>query len=372
MCEQTIKELPSAQDVDLQALQNTKDKSLDDLNKTITDYQEANSQFKRAEEQLTERQENLASCETELKVSQEHIGTLESALTTELQDAEEKLVVELEAAETESAQQRQTAAQKVAEANAPFAEFELVTEDALTMALSQKKQQLLADLAQNIGEKAQGLDPEKAPKALRQEKKKLADDVEHTRKISEQAQLTLNESKQEHGILQAKLADFKQRFDNESELLAQFLQNSGFTDTKEVRLASLEEDEQEQLSEAITNFTKAEQQTTESLKEVNEALAGQDFTLEHYQEVLDSKVTAEKERETAIQRLGSIASDLKSTREKLLRKTELATEQQAQQEDFEVYQQLRLDLQGNNFQNYLVRRVQEQLSLRGLEPTKGN
>ncbi len=365
VCEQTIDNLPVAQvEADLKALNEAQNEAKKALDKAIDDYKDANSQNKLLKEKAIDHKEKVKTSEEELKAAQETYNQAEKEVDLELKEAKQKADEELKAAEAEANEQIQEAEQILKDLEKPFGNFDSLDEQALQASLNQKGKLLLADFALLISKKTSGLDPEKAPAKLKREKnsleKALGTALEHLDEISS----NLNKLEQNHITLTTQQEGLQESLARETKALDQLLEQAGFQSAKEVHTAFLDQAEKESLQEELEVFDNSKRDFGKKLTELNEKIAGRDFDKEQYESLSSEKNSAELEREKIIERLGSIESEIKEAQDKLKHKLELENELKANQEIYEVYSQLGQDLKGDNFQKYLVRRVQERLSLR--------
>ena len=365
VCEQVIDNLPTAQaETDLKALNEVQDKAKETLDKAIDDYKDANSQNKLLKEKVADYKDKVKVFEAELKAAQEANSQAEQEVQLELEEAKKKASEELKAVEAESSEQVQEMEKALRDAEEPFIKFDSLEEKALQETLNKRGKLLLADFALLISKKTKGLDPEKAPAKLKREKNSLAQVLSEAREQLDGASISLNKLEQNHITLTTQQEGLQESLAKETGLLEQLLAQAGFQNAKEVPAAFLDLAEQERLQEEIEAFDNSKRNFSQKLTELNEKIAGRDFDKEHYENLSNERNSAELAREKIIERLGSVESETKETQDKLKHKLELDSELKANQEVYEVYSQLGQDLKGDNFQKYLVRRVQEKLSLR--------
>ncbi len=365
VCEQTINDLPISQsEANLKALHEALNKAKKALDKAIDEYKEANSQSKLLKEKSTDYGEKCKALEKEVSTAQEIFTQTGQEVESELKEIKQKVDKELKIARTEVDEQVKEAEKSLKETEKPFAQFESLDEQVLQDKLQQRGVLLLADFALLISKKTNGLDPEKAPAKLKKEKSSLEKELDVVREHLDEATGNLNKLEQNQITLTTQQKGLRESLAKETELINQLLEQAGFESAEEVQTASLDQNKQESLQEEIEVFNSSKRDFSQKLAELNEKIAGRSFDKEYYETLNNEKNNASLEREKVIERLGSIESEIKETQNKFQHKFELETEFNTQQEIREVYSQLGQDLKGDNFQKYLVRRVQERLSLR--------
>ena len=365
VCEQVIDSLPTAQaEADLRALNEVQNKAKKILDKAIDDYKDANSQNKSLKEKVSDYKEKIKVSEEEFKVAQETYSQTEQEVQLELKEVKQKTAEELKAAEAESNEQIQEVEQALKDVEKPFVNFDSLEEKALQSDLSKTGSLLLADFALLISKKTNGLDPEKAPAKLKREKTSLEKVLGAAREQLDESSSSLNKLEQNHITLTTQQEGLQESLAKETGLLEQLLAQAGFENAKEAQAAFLAQDKQEGLQEEIEAFDNSKRDSSKKLTELDEKIAGRDFDKGQYESLSSEKNSAELAREKMIERLGSIESEVKEAQDKLKHKLELEGELKTNQEVYEIYSQLGQDLKGDNFQKYLVRRVQERLSLR--------
>ncbi len=365
VCEQVIGNLPIAQaEANLKALNEVQNKAKRVLDKAIDDYKDASSQDKVLKEKFRDDKERTKALEEELTAAQKNYSQVEQEVQLELKGAKQKATEELSNAEIESSEQIQELEKVLKDVEKPFASFDSLDEQALQNSLDQKGKLLLADFALVISKKTGGLDPEKAPAKLKREKNSLEKALDAAREHFDEVSNKLNELEQSQVALNVQQESLQKSLAKETDLLDQLLKQAGFESAKEVQTAFLDKDDQESYNEEIEVFDTSKRDFSKRMAELNERIAGRDFDKEHYESLNDKKGNFELEREKIIERLGSIENEIKETQDKLKHKLELEGELKTNQEIYETFSQLGQDLKGDNFQKYLVRRIQERLSLR--------
>jgi DNA repair protein SbcC/Rad50 len=245
-----------------------------------------------------------------------------------------------------------------------FAKFGTADPARVKERLEEGRVHLLASLAAQILEQAQGLDPERSPARLSAERDAIEKALAHARQREQEAQAALTGIEAQEGALTERLAEATAELTEAEAGLAGALERAGFGSAEEVRAAALSEARQNSLESGIKGYEMQRASAERREVELESKLAGQPFDLERYDLLTEEKGRLEAELSELQRRQGSVRSELTAFEARIEKAKELRAETRRLAERYDTYRQLSQDLRGDNFPDYLLARVQGRLAWR--------
>ena len=236
--------------------------------------------------------------------------------------------------------------------------------DTLVKDLEAQRLDLLAGLAREVVEKSNGLDPERAPAQLAAEAKQIETNLKRAQEAQVRAKTELDKLMTKAESLAERHKELEEEVVVARASLNKALEKADFRNAEEVRRAALSDAEQKRLEEGIQTFSSQCATLEQREKEIEGQLAGRTLDEAIYK-LLKTQVTeAEEGLNQAQQRLGGVAKELEQVQGQLGRASHLRKELTRLGRDYDTYRQLHQDLRGNQFQDYLMTRVQSDLAVR--------
>ena len=235
---------------------------------------------------------------------------------------------------------------------------------ALTNDLETQRLDLLAGLAREVVAKANGLDPERAPAQLAAEAKQIETNLKKAQEAQTRAKAELDKLVTKFESLTERRSELEEEVAGSRGKLEQALQNADFQNAEEVRESALSDAEQKRLAEGIQTFTSQRATLEQRKKELSGQIKGRTLDEAIYKTLKSQVSEAEEGLNQAQQRLGGVAKELEHVEGQLERASHLRKELTRLGRDFDTYRQLHQDLRGNQFQDYLMTRVQSDLAVR--------
>ena len=328
VCEQEIKQLPEPREdeVDLAALAKAKEKAQEKLEQLRDAYTTTYTNLKNAREtRLKERQGEVERSERQLQEAQKERLELANLFTDEPEGLEL---------------------------------------DTLIKDLEIQRLDLLAGLAQEVVEKSNGLDPERAPAQLAAEAKQIETNLKRAQEAQVRAKAELDKLMSKAESLAERQKELAEEVAGTKEKLEQSLKGADFGSAEEVRQSALSDAEQRRLADAIQTFTSQRATLEQRQKELEGQLKGRTLDEAVYKTLKTQLSESEEGLNEVQQRLGSVAKELEHVEGQLERASHLRKELTRLGRDYDTYRQLHGDLRGNQFQDYLMTRVQSDLAIR--------
>ncbi len=327
VCEQEVKRLPKRREneVDLESLARAKKKAEAKLLELRESYSATKARKDAEETYLKERQQEVEKAARQLEEVKEERLELANLFT----DEPERL------------------------------ELNTLTNDLETQRLD-----LLAGLAREVVAKANGLDPERAPAQLAAEAKQIETSLKKAQEAQTRAKAELDKLVTKFESLTERKSELEEEVAGGREKLERALQNADFHNAEAVRESALSDAEQKRLAEGIQTFTSQRATLEQREKELSEQLAGRILDEAIYKTLKSQVSEAEEGLNQAQQRLGGVAKELEHIEGQLERASHLRKELTRLGRDYDTYRQLHQDLRGNQFQDYLMTRVQSDLAVR--------
>ena len=332
VCEQTIKTLPQSKEIDFVSLDKQRKTLKAELEAARENYKNKDSELKTLIARIADKKENLTRLESEQNNIQKSLAELSQELT---------------------AQSSKTAKDLIAN----------------------KEKDLLVSLAQEIRAKTTASDPAKAMQDLENEHKQLAKELAD----SKQKNLDL---KQKTEILKHKqetseklLEEIKQDTTKLDAQVTKALAKTKFSEPRELQEFAIAEMDIKALELEINNY-EIEKQTANKQEVVLAAkLSGKTLDKAEYLAKRQEQEKIAQELSELSRDMGRIEAELKQLEHDLARAKDLRKELNKQQEIYDTYYALGLDLRGNELQKFLLTQVQEKLAHRAsdiiLEVTNG-
>ena len=328
VCEQEVRRLPSKREdeVDIAALASAKEQAEAKLLGLRETYSATNAQLKNTQDTLLkERQQEVKRSARQLEEVRKERLELANLFT----DDPERLEL-----------------------------------DTLTKDLETQRLDLLAGLAKEVMDKANGLDPERAPAQLAAEAKQLETNLKRAQEAQVRARAELDKLITRAESLAERQEELAEEVTAVKTSLEKALQSAAFENAEEVRGAALSDAEQKRLEDGIQTFTSQRATLEQRQKELEGQLAGRTLNEAIYKTLKVQLSEAEQGLNEVQQRVGGVAQALKQVEGQLGRASHLRKELTRLGRDFDTYRQLHQDLRGNQFQDYLMTRVQSDLAVR--------
>ncbi len=328
VCEQEVKQLPKKRDdeVDLTSLAKKKEKAEEKLLELRDAYTTTHASLKsNVDTRLKEHQQEVERSERQL----EEVKKERLELATLFTDEPDKL------------------------------ELNTLTNDLETQRLD-----LLAGLAQEVVAKANGLDPERAPAQLAAEAKQIETSLKRAQEAQTRAKAELDKLTTKFESLAERKGELEEEVTAGRDKLERALKNADFQSAEEVRDYALSEAEQKRLEEGIQTFTSQRATLEQREKELSGQIKGRTLDEAIYKTFKTQLSESEAGLSEVQRRLGGVAKELEQVEGQLGRASHLRKELTRLGRDYDTYRQLHQDLRGNQFQDYLMTRVQSDLAVR--------
>lgn len=231
-------------------------------------------------------------------------------------------------------------------------------------AVDQQRRALLGHLAQSILQKTDGEDPDALAKTLTARKKALEQALKT-------AQDGLNTAQRELDKVNTQLEqqrDYHSRYETDLQdaqaALEEALLEANFADVAALENALLSEQGLRELREHVKQVTEDITRVARRIADLQKQLAGRNFDPEHYQAVKTAKDAASDALAESQKNLGAVAQQEEHVREQLERASALRDQLPKLEKRLSIYDRLNQDLRSNNFQDFVITRVQKQLAIR--------
>lgn len=326
VCQQVVKALPNVEvEADVAALEQSK-------------YQ--------ADERLNEAKSNYR------------------ATKTHLEEGAKKRLEERKIEQQKAEQQLDARRKTLAEAMKAFEPFGTTDLKEITQQLEARREALLASLAAQIRERAGGRDPEKAHAQLTRERKELEQQLKSAQEAMQRAASKLDKLSTQWEMLVKRREELEQELQASRREVDEALKGADFEDAQAVRTAALTATQLENLEAKLKQHDTQRDWAERRSVELQAKLAGRTLDQENYDALKEQQVQVAEELAQVQQRLGSVSTQLKHVQEQLERAKGLREELQTLADRYDTYRQLSLDLRSNEFQDFLMTRVQQDLAVR--------
>ena len=307
----------------------------------------------------------LASAKEKAEAKLLELRETYSATNAQLKNTQDTLLKERQQEVKRSARQLEEVRKERLELSSLFTDNpERLELDTLTKDLETQRLDLLAGLAKEVVEKANGLDPERAPAQLAAEAKQLETNLKRAQEAQVRARAELDKLITRAESLSERQKELAEEVTAAKTSLEKALQSAEFQGAEEVHKAALSDAEQKRLEDGIQAFTSQRATLEQRQKELEGQLAGRTLDEAVYKTLKVQLSEAEQGLNEVQQRVGGVAQALKQVEGQLERASHLRKELTRLGRDFDTYRQLHQDLRGNQFQDYLMTRVQSDLAVR--------
>jgi exonuclease SbcC len=300
--------------------------------------------LKTTQDAFNQAQRELDRVSTQLEQSQRDATSQQTALAEARAQLQQKLsqhaaVIPLELADDVPAQEVKTA-------------------------VEQNRRALLGHLAQNILEKTAGEDPDALAKTLTERKKALEqslntaqDGLNTAQRELDKVNTQLEQQRDYHSRYETALKDAQQS-------LEEALREANFADIAALEDALLSDQGLRELREHVKQVTEDVTRVARRIADLQKQLAGRSFEPEHYQTVKTAKDAVSDALAESQKNLGAVAQQEEHVREQLERASSLRDQLPKLEKRLSIYDRLNQDLRSNNFQDFVITRVQKQLAIR--------
>lgn len=324
VCQQTVATLPTGSAVDVAALQRTYDEQKAALDELLEHYRQLDAQLGTEQARLDDRRAEQLKTEATLTRQREQLAEVNKAFasfpTTELADIEKQLE-----------------GQRIC---------------------------LLANLAKSIRVKAQGLHPQEAHARLTAERKGLEQTLKTANEGFQAAQRSLDQLQTKQKLLAERLAELTAELAKAQASFEAALGRAAFANAQEVRAAELSEPRSSVLEARIKNFERELEGAQRHDVDVQRKLAGRTLDTADYEALKTQQTETNKALEETQRRVGAVCRDLETLEAQLERASNLRQEAKQCDQVYATYRQLSLDLRSNEFPDFMISRVQQQLAQR--------
>lgn len=228
-------------------------------------------------------------------------------------------------------------------------------------ALEARRTRLLAGLALEIRAATGGAEPEGIVRDLTAARRRLSADQERAREAFEATRTAVAETRAAADAAASSLAARATEADERLAELDDTLREAGFTDDAAARLAALAETEILRLERAAREHSESVETARAGETKTLESLAGRD----HDPKLLLSMESEHRAFSARTTELAAARGRLEGALADLGRRIETARELRREGAElgkrYDVYQQLALDLRGNEFQEFMLAQVQREL-----------
>ena len=231
-------------------------------------------------------------------------------------------------------------------------------------AVERQRHALLGNLAQSILDKTDGEDPDALAKTLHERKQALEqslntaqDNVNTAQRELDKVNTQLEQQRDYHSRYDTALQDAQQSLEDA-------LKDANFADVAALEAALLSDQALRDLRAQIKQLDEDIARVARQVADLQKQLAGRSFDPAHYQEVKTAKDAAGDALAESQKNLGAVAEQEKYVREQLERASALRDQLPALEKRVSIYDRLNQDLRSNNFQDFMITRVQKQLAIR--------
>ncbi len=332
VCKQTIKTLPKSNEIDFIKLDGKRKLANEELEKARDDYKNLDSEEKTLTARLADKQENLLRLESKLASTQKSLLELSKELLTE-------------------------------------------NSQNLKEAIATSEKGLLIALAQEIKSKTTADNPAQAIIDLEQEQGKLATDLEAAKQknldLKQKTQL-LKHSQETNQKLLAEIETDISKLNSE---FTKSLAKTSFSEISELKTASLNDMDIKALELESNNYEVEKETANRQEVALAAKLSGKAFNEADYLAKKQEQQKLAQEMSELSREMGRLEAELKQLEHDLARAKDLRADLAKEQNIYDTYYALGLDLRGNELQKFLLTQVQEKLAHRAsdiiLEVTNG-
>ena len=235
---------------------------------------------------------------------------------------------------------------------------------AVEKSLADERQHLLADLARTIAEQTNGRDPVAASDALRKERDALETGVKRAREAEAAARRELDTAQANLNALQKSLLERNVEERSAAETLTKALEASPFSSLQEAKEALLPGARKDALKTKLETYATEKRDAERDEVALVARLGGRSLDVAAFEALVDQQEELGlRLRETSAAK-GSTDNAVKEIEKRLEESRALRTKRDGLEKTAGLYEQLSRDLQRNQFPEFLLTRVQEQLAYR--------
>jgi exonuclease SbcC len=254
--------------------------------------------------------------------------------------------------------------QEVQRALKDFEAFDVAEVDGLVEALARRRSILLAALARDITRETGGGDPVLLKRRLIQERQQIDSTRRRLEVEKQEASQALEKIKTRHELLTEQVTALRKEVGELEHSLAEGVVEAGFEGREALLKADISRSELRALEHSVSTYRSDVDATARRLLELTTRLAGRTLDEGRFEQVTEELERKTQDLEQVQRDQGRLQREVQQLAEQLERAREIRRQQENEQESFDTYRQLHLDLRGNAFPDYLMTKVQHQLAKR--------
>ena len=324
VCEQTVQTLPSKNETNLADLKEASERAEKRRNDLLETYQKLKPEVDTLANRIKDKSEALKNVQEQTVQMTEQVRTLKASLSL----AEDADVSQLESR------------------------------------ISEDKISLLAALAAHIHAQTGGEDPAQAQKTLQGEKRQLETHLKTAEAAHQTAASALERLTTQNEERSKNLTEAKGELESLEKSLNSALSTAQFDTLIAAKSALMPEPQMDRLEAELKAFASQKESSERRDVELQAKLAGRTLDPEHYAELKTEQATVQKTLSEVQTDFGRTERDLQHVEEQLGKAKALRKQLTEQQNIYDTYRLLSLDLRGNEFQEYLLSQVQAKLASR--------
>jgi exonuclease SbcC len=307
------------------------------------DVEAARAAFERADGARTALRERYAAAREAIKLRR---STLD----------ERRQRLELRRGEVEAA------AAELEQLRRPFAAAALPDEPGA--AIRERRGSLLADLAATVHQVTGGEDAETLRTALNEERSRLQEGQRRTQRELADVERRLEGVQGRSGEVLRRLEELRADLGAADAEQQGALARTGFATVADALSARMSEGQRLALERRIATFAERRNEIERRAAELNERLAGRGYDAGTHAALRERRSTVGDRLSELQRRLGALESEITRLDEMLERARGLREELQGEEANYDIYRRLSLDLRSDQFQEFLMTRVQRELARR--------
>jgi exonuclease SbcC len=236
--------------------------------------------------------------------------------------------------------------------------------DNLKILLEAARNRTLAGLALEIREATNGLDPVAAVNEISKQRQKIQADLDTAREANSKIQALFAQAKTTLELAEKTVTERKIELEERQTELNAALVTAEISSVIEAQNAALSEKEIIKLESMEREHTEAMNAARSDENRILEQLAGRIFDSEVLTHLEQDVKNAENEQKNANSEQGRLEQLIKDLTERRAKAKDLSRERNKLEKQYDIYAALAADLKGNEFQEFMLEGVQQELLAR--------
>jgi exonuclease SbcC len=231
-------------------------------------------------------------------------------------------------------------------------------------AIRERRAALLADLAATVHRVTGGEDAEAVRRALQLERARLDETQRRTQREQADAERGLEGLHSRRGEALRRLEELRSDLGSAEAEQGAALARTGFASVADALAARMDEEQRLGLERRIATFAERRAEIERRAAELTERVAGRRYDADVHASLRERRRQVGEHLSELQRRLGALGSEITRLDEMLERARGLREELQGEEANYDIYRRLSLDLRSDQFQDFLMTRVQRELARR--------